>query len=210
LQLWQAGLPYKMKIIKEISCYEEKIQRSTFMAQICPISTWQEAKEFITKINQEHKNATHNCWAYIVGSNGETQHSSDAGEPPGTAGKPMLNALNKFEMTNIVAVVTRYFGGVKLGVRGLIDAYGGVLEQALEAATREELVFKKSIHITTCYDFYNTLKHRISLDGIEIINTEYTDKIDLSLKVREDIYPELMKMLDEMGQHISLSEPENE
>jgi uncharacterized YigZ family protein len=184
-----------MKIIKERSLFQEKIQKSEFIAHLAPAGTWQEAKEFVSEINSEHKNATHNCWAYIVGNKGEISHSSDAGEPSGTAGKPILNALMKYDLTNIVCVVTRYFGGVKLGVRGLIEAYGGIAEQAILDTELIELVFKKQVSLVTDYDFFNTLKHRINLPGLEIINTEYSDKIRLDLEIVEDSYESAMNLL---------------
>ncbi len=187
-----------MKIIKELIIYEEKIQKSTFIAQLSPVNTWQEAKEFVAQINQDHKNATHNCWAYIVGNNGNISHSSDDGEPSGTAGKPMLNALNKHQLTNVVAVVTRYFGGVKLGVRGLIDAYGGVCDRAIEQSHTEELLFKKQLSITTDYDFYNILKHRITMPELEFLNTEYTDKVNVKVEVLEEKLTVLDNILKEM------------
>ncbi len=187
-----------MKIIKDLIIYEEKIQKSRFIAQISPVSTWQEAKEFVAQINQDHKNATHNCWAYIVGNKGETCHSSDDGEPSGTAGKPMLNALNKHQLTNVAAVVTRYFGGVKLGVRGLIDAYGGVCDRAIDQSHTEDLLFKKQLSITTDYDFYNILKYRIQMEGLIILGTEYTDKVIVSVEIPEETLPDLDQILKEM------------
>src|SRR5687768_10618077 len=101
---------------------EVKIKNSVFICHLRPAQTVEEAKAFISEISGQYKDATHNCWAYITGKNGDIFHSSDAGEPAGTAGKPILNTLNKYRLTNISAVVTRYYGGVKLGVRGLIDA----------------------------------------------------------------------------------------
>ena len=103
--------------------FEQKIQKSTFIGHLKHITDFDSAKHFIHEINDLHSQATHNCYAYIFGKNGETSFSSDAGEPSGTAGKPILNMLLRHEMTNAVIVITRYFGGVKLGVRGLIEAY---------------------------------------------------------------------------------------
>ncbi len=174
-----------MNIITQYCTYEEKIQKSTFIAHLFPVNTWQEAKEKIALINQEHKNATHNCWAYIVGDKGEISHSSDAGEPAGTAGKPILNALLKHQMTHCVAIVTRYFGGVKLGVRGLIEAYGGITDLCLQNSPLLELIFKKKYQIITSYDFYNILKHKLIIDGLEITETSYTDKITLRLELNQ-------------------------
>lgn len=188
---------FKMNILKENTSYEEKIQKSTFIAHLFPVNTWQEAKEYIALVNNEHKTATHNCWAYIVGNNGETSHSSDAGEPSGTAGKPILSALLKYNLTNTVAIVTRYFGGVKLGVRGLIEAYGGIVESAIINTNLMPLVLKKSYYIITDYDFYNILKYKLNIEGLDIINTEYTDKIVLQVEINENTIPEILPILSE-------------
>ena len=105
-------MKYYYSIGKDV-IIEIKIKRSKFIVHLHYAESVKDAKEYISKISTEHKTATHNCWAYIVGEKGETFHNSDAGEPPGTAGKPILNTLKKHNTTNIVAVVTRYFVGVK-------------------------------------------------------------------------------------------------
>jgi len=147
---------------------ELKIRRSTFIAHLHYATTMQEAKEFISQISAEHKTANHNCWAYIVGEKGETFHSSDAGEPSGTAGQPMLNALKKHDMTNIVAVVTRYFGGVKLGVRGLIDAYGESVTAAIKMLPLKKLVKLSSYKICCGYEHAEQIKYKVEQLNAEI------------------------------------------
>ena len=156
---------------------ETKIKRSRFIAHLRYVSTMPEAKEFISEISAQHKTANHNCWAYIVGEKGQTFHSSDDGEPSGTAGQPMLNALKKHDMTNVAVVVTRYFGGVKLGIRGLIEAYGESVQQAIEAEKLLKLVKKISYIIETSYAFAEIFKYNVEKMQAEITNSEYSDVI---------------------------------
>lgn len=177
---------------------ETKIKRSIFIAHLHFVETMKEAKDYISKIAAEHKTANHNCWAYIVGEQGETFHSSDAGEPSGTAGQPMLNTLKKHNMTNIVAVVTRYFGGTKLGIRGLIDAYGESVENAIAKSPLKKLVKTIEFNITTTYDFGEILKHKIINMGATISNIEYSDRIKLKISIEDQKKEELEKYLKEM------------
>lgn len=175
--------------------YEEKIQKSRFICHLIRIRDWQEAKAFIGEINEQHKNATHNCWAYVVGKKGELVHCSDAGEPAGTAGKPMLNALVSHNLSNTVAVVTRYFGGVKLGVRGLIEAYGGVTERAIASAQLSEIIDYFYYEVFLGYEMLETLKYKLRIPGLEIIDIQYTEKIELVIQIREDIQDQTESIL---------------
>ena len=177
---------------------EIKIKRSIFIAHLHYAESMQEAKEFISQVSAEHKTANHNCWAYIVGNKGQTFHSSDAGEPGGTAGQPMLNALKKHDMTNIIAVVTRYFGGVKLGIRGLIEAYGQSVENAIQESRLRKLVKYQNNKISTGYDLAETLKYRISTMKAEIINVEYTAEVTMKIRIEEHLKDDLEIYLDEM------------
>jgi uncharacterized YigZ family protein len=188
---------YFYSIEKDIKV-ETKIKRSTFITHLHFVESMKEAKDYISKIVAEHKTANHNCWAYIVGEKGETFHSSDAGEPSGTAGLPMLNALKKHNMTNIVAVVTRYFGGVKLGIRGLIDAYGESVENAIAKFPLKKLVKTTEFNITTTYDFGKILKHKIKNMGAAISDIEYSDKIKLKITIEDHDKEELEKYLKEL------------
>jgi uncharacterized YigZ family protein len=177
---------------------ETKIKRSTFIANLHFVDSMKEAKDYISKITAEHKTANHNCWAYIIGEKGETFHSSDAGEPSGTAGLPMLNTLKKHNMTNIVAVVTRYFGGVKLGIRGLIDAYSQSVENAIAESPLKKLVKTSEFNITTTYDFGEILKHKITNMGATISDIEYSEKIKLKITIEDHDKEVLEKYLKEM------------
>ena len=177
---------------------ETKIKRSTFITHLHFVETMKEAKDYISKIAAKNKTANHNCWAYIVGDRGETFHSSDAGEPSGTAGLPILNTLKKHNMTNIVAVVTRYFGGVKLGIRGLIDAYGESVENAIAKSPLKKLVKTSEFNIITTYDFWKILKHKITNMGATISDIEYSDKIKLKITIEDHDKKNLEKYLKEM------------
>ena len=111
--------------------YEVKIRKSLFIGYLNHVEDAESARNFIREIKKQHKQANHNCSAYIIG---DTCFSSDDREPRGSAGKPILNMLRRHELTNVVIVVTRYFGGVELGIRGLIEAYGEVAEQTILAS----------------------------------------------------------------------------
>ncbi|MEV6651691.1 YigZ family protein [Streptomyces sp. NPDC051219] len=112
--------------------HETEISRSRFICALAPAATEQEAQDFVARIRKEHPTATHNCFAYVIGADASVQKASDDGEPGGTAGAPMLQMLVRREVRYAVAVVTRYYGGVKLGAGGLIRAYGGAVGEALD------------------------------------------------------------------------------
>lgn len=156
---------------------EIKIKRSVFVCRLGYVDTIEGAKEFISTICKEYKTATHNCWAYVVGDCGQISHCSDAGEPPGTAGKPMLNALLSHNMTCTAAVVTRYYGGVKLGVRGLIEAYALAVTQTIDQAPLVRLVKTQSFRISLDYSLNDSLLKRISALKATITETDYQERI---------------------------------
>ncbi|NQV17412.1 MAG: YigZ family protein [Armatimonadetes bacterium] len=177
---------------------ETKIKRSIFIAHLHFAETMKEAKEYISQISSEHKTANHNCWAYIIGEKGDTFHSSDAGEPSGTAGKPILNALKKHKMTNVVSVVTRYFGGVKLGIRGLIEAYQESMENAIKQAPLKKLLNLIVFHLSTSYDFAEKLKHNIKSFNADISDINYSEKVELNITIEEHKKKELENYLIEL------------
>lgn len=115
--------------------HELVIKKSRFIAHLCPVSSPEEADELIASLKRKHWDAGHNCSAQVTGLTGDRSRSSDDGEPSGTAGVPMLEVLRRRELTDLVAVVTRYFGGVKLGAGGLVRAYSSAVSEALNLAT---------------------------------------------------------------------------
>lgn len=121
------------RTVARAGVHETEINRSRFICALAPAATEREAQDFVARVRAEHPTATHNCFAYVIGADASVQKASDDGEPGGTAGVPMLQMLTRREMRYVVAVVTRYYGGVKLGAGGLIRAYGGVVGEALDA-----------------------------------------------------------------------------
>ncbi len=179
---------------------EIKIQRSRFICAMRHVTTMEDAKLFISEIAAQHKQANHNCWAYVVGDAGQTFHASDAGEPSGTAGKPMLNALKRHDLTNVAVVVTRYFGGIKLGIRGLIEAYGQAVEDCVQVEPLKKIVHVKSFLVTVDYGFSESLKYKVTSLSGEITDAEYTDKVTLTVDVEEKDAGPLVALLDELQQ----------
>ncbi|MFJ5040183.1 YigZ family protein [Streptomyces parvulus] len=120
------------RTVARAGVHETEINRSRFLCALAPAATEEEAQAFVAGVRKEHADASHNCWAYVIGADAAVQKASDDGEPGGTAGVPMLQMLLRRDMRYVVAVVTRYYGGVKLGAGGLIRAYGGAVGEALD------------------------------------------------------------------------------
>lgn len=174
-----------------------KIKRSTFICTLAHVESLSEAKAFISRISKENKKATHNCWAYILGDQGETCHCSDAGEPSGTAGKPMLNKLRKHNMTWVAAVVTRYFGGVKLGVKGLIDAYGDSVQAVIDQIRMEKVVKSTGFSVEVSYEFNDVFMSRIKTYLVRINDTAYSEKIVHTLEIETAYEKEALRIMEE-------------
>ncbi|HHW06944.1 MAG TPA: YigZ family protein [Clostridia bacterium] len=168
------------------------IERSRFLAHVKEVESEEQARQFINAIKEEHRQATHNCSAYVLGiSPHVTTYSDDDGEPSGTAGKPILGAILKQELTNVAVVVTRYFGGKKLGIRGLIDAYGGVAEEALVAAGRKQKILETLISLTCSYDQVNRVMYLVDKYQARVVESSYTDKAAMVLSIRRSLAEEL-------------------
>ena len=156
----------------------------------------EQAREIISAHNREYANATHNCYAYICGFAQETQYYSDAGEPHGTAGKPILNSLLRGGMTNCLAIVTRYYGGIKLGVKGLIDAYGGTVEEALSLAARVEAVPQVSLEIKADYAIAEIVSARVKDAGGIVHSSEWTDRVTIRCSLPLSEWERFRELLD--------------
>lgn len=168
------------------------IERSKFICRIKPIDNEIEAKRFIERVKKEHSLATHNCYAYIADEAGLIQKFSDDGEPQGTAGMPMLEILKNRKIYKVVAVVTRYFGGTKLGTGGLARAYGGAVSECLDKCGSVNMRSVCNIKITSDYDGYSKLL-KLTAEGNAVITaTDFSDKVVLSVAVKIENY-ELFK-----------------
>lgn len=175
-----------MKTIKKAIQIEINIKKSQFICSLVPTKTKAESKAIIQKFNEQYHDATHNCTAYIV-SDGEG--FDDDGEPGGTAGKPMINVLRKNELHNVTAVVTRYFGGIKLGAGGLVRAYSKSVMEAIGESEILEIEEYDIYIINFEYSDIKTVDSEVRTNNLEIINKEYTDKVsyDIVSKDNRDI-----------------------
>lgn len=153
------------------------IERSKFICNLKGIETEEEALLYIDEIKKRHAFATHGCYAYVADELGNICKFSDAGEPQGTAGMPMLNALKGKDVKKVVAVVTRYFGGIKLGAGGLVRAYGGSVSNGINGAKLVYMSPANYLKISTDYDLYSALLKIITVSKGVIISTEYDAKI---------------------------------
>ena len=161
-------------------------KKSRFIASVQPISTEDEALEFIEKIRKQHWSATHNCFAYTVGERFEIQRCSDDGEPSGTAGKPMLDVLLGEKIHNIVVVVTRYFGGTLLGTGGLVRAYSKATQEGISVSKIITKIHGCKLKITTDYTGLGKIQYILGQRGITVLEPVYTDKVVLEVLVPED------------------------
>ncbi len=184
---------------------EETIKRSRFIATLAHAASEEDAKAFIARIRNEFPDATHNCWAYIAGPPGDTARvgMSDDGEPRGTAGKPMLTVLLHSEFGEIVAVVTRYFGGTKLGTGGLVRAYSGSVKNALAGLT---LIEKRDVITVTAvfnYAKINPINQLIKSFDSQIIEENYGADVSFKIKIPKSNEDKFMRaILNSSGSEI--------
>ncbi|MFI0776435.1 YigZ family protein [Streptomyces sp. NPDC021212] len=165
--------------------HEVEINKSRFLCTLAPAATEQEAQEVIQRVRKEHPTANHNCFAYVIGSGGDVQKASDDGEPGGTAGVPMLQMLVRREVRYVVAVVTRYFGGVKLGAGGLIRAYGGAVGEALDAlgtVTRRRF---RLATVTVDHQRAGKLENDLRATGRVVRDVRYAEAVTIEVGLPE-------------------------
>ena len=160
-------------------------KKSRFIGHACPVETEEEALAFLESIRRDHRDATHNCYAYTVGQNMGIMRYSDDGEPGGTAGLPMMDVLKKRDVRNCCVVVTRYFGGVLLGAGGLVRAYTHGTAIALDAA--RVVVMEPSRHLLceVAYPMWDRVQHWLKDQPVQVLSTEFTTAVTFTLAVRE-------------------------
>lgn len=158
-------------------------KKSRFIANVVPVSSEEEAEEFIESMKKKYWDARHNCYAYIIGERGEIKRFSDDGEPGGTAGKPILEVLAGEGITNAAIVVTRYFGGTLLGTGGLVRAYGAAAKEGLSASAVINKIPGMRLSITTDYTGLGKLQYLLGQRGITVLDTVYTDKVEMEALV---------------------------
>ncbi|MCZ0990468.1 YigZ family protein [Streptomyces diastatochromogenes] len=169
------------RTVARAGVHETEINRSRFLCALAPAATEQEAQEFIAAVRKEHADATHNCWAYVIGADASVQKASDDGEPGGTAGVPMLQMLLRRDMRYVVAVVTRYYGGVKLGAGGLIRAYGGAVGEALdEVGTLTRRRFRLAT-VTVDHQRAGKIQNDLRATGREVQDVRYDEAVTIEI-----------------------------
>lgn len=171
---------------------ETDIKRSQFITHIGHATHRAEAEAFIKQLRLTHPQATHVCWAYIAGAPNTTVTSmSDDGEPSGTAGRPMLNALQHSGLGEVVVAIVRYFGGTKLGTGGLQRAYGGCVKDALATLPTQEKIAQATLALECGYEFEALVRHLLTHYQAQLIQCDYGEKISMQLLVAVDQYEAL-------------------
>lgn len=176
--------------------YKEKM--SKFISFAVPVSTLDEVKEALARYQKEYYDARHVCWAYMLGAARTEFRANDNGEPSGTAGKPILGQINSFGLTNVLIVVVRYFGGIKLGTSGLIEAYRAAAAEAIRANEIVECLVEDDVRIFFEYLFMNDVMRIVKEENVAIISQYFDLDCDMTLRQRRTMLPRLRERLSKV------------
>jgi uncharacterized YigZ family protein len=176
---------------------EYEIKKSLFIAYAAPVATEQAAHEFMHSIKKKHYEATHNCSAYLIGLQDDIQKADDDGEPSGTAGRPILETMRKSAVKNAVIVVTRYFGGIKLGAGGLTRAYGKSALLGLTAAGLINRILCHRLTVTLDYTCQGGMENQLLLNNFDLINRQFLEQVTLTILARPERITELIQLINE-------------
>jgi len=176
---------------------ELKVKRSLFVGHLAPCKSEDDARTFLERVRAEHRSATHNCWAYYL-SDPETEYCSDDGEPSGTAGKPILSVIRQSGLVNLMVVATRYFGGVKLGVRGLIEAYGQTAGLAVAQSKRVKRIRSRRLVISLPYDTIGDIIRLLEIYGTDVPAWKYGAHAEVSAEIRLSAVSQATVVLNEL------------
>ena len=193
--------------IAKNTTYEQIIKKSRFICSIARVSSEEEAQQFVASIQAANKKATHNCFAYMIGDNDQIQQESDNGEPSGTAGIPILESLKLAKIHNVVAVVTRYFGGIKLGAGGLIRAYSNTTTEAIHQAGLVQRIKQAILKITVTYALHDPLLYYLKENNLEVANETYGVNVETSIYVNEmDLEDVKEKLINRFNDQLQIAE----
>ncbi len=163
-------------------------KKSRFIANVFAVTDVEMAESKIAEMQKKYWDARHNCYAFVIGSDFGTSRCSDNGEPSGTAGKPILEVIKGSGITNILIVVTRYFGGTLLGTGGLVRAYTQAAQEGLRASEIGEMVYGQKLHLTADYNLVGNVQYYLRNEDIPLDNELYTDRVEYDITVRmEDL-----------------------
>lgn len=186
------------KTVKKDAFAETEIKKSRFLAHIAEVKSEEEAEALIKETKKKYYDASHSCSAYILNSDKGIRHSSDDGEPSGTAGKPILDVISGAGLSNVIVIVTRYFGGTELGTGGLVRAYSGATAEVLKNSEIVEVTDARLTEFVIDYGLLPKLQHICMELGIIIYETEYFEKVKISVLITKEISGKFYKELIEM------------
>jgi uncharacterized protein, YigZ family len=175
---------------------ELKEKGSRFIALLYPINTPEQAMEIVSNVRKEYYDATHHCFAYIIGKEKNIFRQNDDGEPSYTAGKPIYNALMSKDLTNVLCVVVRYFGGVKLGVGGLIKAYRSVADLAIDNAPIIEKQVLCCYRVSFSYEKMNDVMKILKNFSLKPFNNSFSQSCNLNFEIRKSLYRDVLNKFD--------------
>ncbi len=176
--------------------YKEKM--SKFLSFAVPCHSAQEALDIVKLYRNEYCDARHCCWAYMIGPERKEFRSNDDGEPSGTAGKPILGQINSFDFTNLVVIVVRYFGGIKLGTSGLIEAYRTAAQEALAAASVEERLIEEELQVAFEYPLMGDVMRIVKEEGATVLEQDFQLSCRLHLSLRRSQMPHMRQRFDDL------------
>ena len=171
------------KTVEKATEARTEVRRSLFISSVSPAATAEEADAFVASVRAKYPDATHNCYAYIADENGLKQKFSDDGEPQGTAGMPMLEVLKSHGLKKCAAVVTRYFGGVKLGAGGLVRAYAKAAADGVRAAKIVKYVFCDFVRVGAGYETFPALLKFSEKKNYKIMDTQFSERAEAAFAV---------------------------
>lgn len=184
--------------------------RSKFLAFAVPVRTADEAMDWVERYQKEYYDARHVCWAYRLGADGQEYRSNDNGEPSGTAGKPILGQIVSHNVSDVLVVVVRYFGGVKLGTSGLIVAYRTAANEALTAANKTQRLVEQQMTLTFTYDHMNLVMRMVKDLSPRILSQDYTDNgsVVMRISIRLSYVERIHSYFIINGQSVVRTEPD--
>ena len=186
-----------IKIVYQGNSAEIIEKKSRFIADIFSVSSEEEALQILEKVKKKYWDARHHCWAYVVGDEQVQERCSDDGEPSGTAGKPILEVIRGNEIHNVLIVVTRYFGGTLLGTGGLVRAYSGAVKEGLKHSVILHKKPGQELFITCDYNGLGKLQYLAAQNGVQILDTEYTESVTARVMAPEEICDGFIKKITE-------------
>jgi uncharacterized YigZ family protein len=190
---------------------ETEEKRSEFLTYLYPVTSREEALVWINEYKAKYTDANHVCWAYVIGNTRQpiTQAFSDDGEPSGTAGKPMLHVLTERDVGNSLAIVVRYFGGIKLGAGGLVRAYSAAVSDAVNIAVLTAVIPSCQLDVSVPFARESKVRHHLMLNEGTIINVAYSQHVTLTIEIAETKKSEFIQRLtEETAGEITIIEPD--